>query len=97
MDVNLISKQLEEIKHAFACLQKSGINPDMLEMYLKGKTHLNMKHIRIILHYTKKFFAELITENRQQPAGLREVYAELVTDPIIPKAMEDSLGEANSG
>lgn len=60
--IDTLNKQLKEIKKSFDSWQHSGLNEELLVIYLKDKTHLSKTKIRQLLNEQKKFFDELIKD-----------------------------------
>jgi hypothetical protein len=55
-----LSKRLKDIKDSFYLWQKSGLNEEVLIIYLSDKTHLPKKAVKNMLNNQKEFFDKLI-------------------------------------
>lgn len=56
----ILSSRLLEVKKSFEDIKNSGINEELLVMYIQNKTKLSKKNIEKMLSSTKDFFDNLI-------------------------------------
>ena len=57
-----LNYQLKAIKEAFDTWQDSGLNKEILEIYIMHKTKLPKKKVKDVLMAQQKFFDELMKE-----------------------------------
>ena len=57
-----LNYQLKAIKEAFDTWQDSGLNKEILEIYVMHKTKLPKKKVKDVLMAQQKFFDELMKE-----------------------------------
>lgn len=57
--IDILNKNLKEVKEKFEALQKCGIDPEILEVYLKDKTHLSKKEVKEVIKHTEEFYNKL--------------------------------------
>ena len=57
-----LNYQLKAIKEAFDIWNNSGLNKEILEIYIMHKTKLSKKHVKDILMAQQKFFDELMKD-----------------------------------
>ncbi|HEY5631644.1 MAG TPA: hypothetical protein VIR31_05915 [Nitrososphaeraceae archaeon] len=62
-DINKLNNDLKEIKKDFDKWNKSGLNREVLEVYLKHKTKLPLAKVKLVLDNIEDFFENLIQEN----------------------------------
>jgi len=60
--IDKLNHQLKAIKDAFDLWKDSGLNKEVLEIYVMHKTKLSKKHVKDVLMAQQKFFDELIKE-----------------------------------
>lgn len=60
--IDKLNYQLNEVKKAFEIWQKSGLNKELLQIYIMHKTKLPKKKVRDVLMAQQKFFDELIRD-----------------------------------
>ena len=57
-----LEKRLKEVNEKFDALKKSGIDEEILIVYLQHKTRLPRKKIKQLLDETEDFFEKLISK-----------------------------------
>ena len=57
-----LNEQLKNVKTAFDELKKSGINKEILEIFLHHKTKILIKKVKLLLKNTEEFFNDLIAK-----------------------------------
>jgi len=60
--IGALERRLKEVKEKFDELKKSGIDEDILVVYLQSKTRLSKADIKGVLHHTEDFFNKLVSE-----------------------------------
>ena len=60
--IDKLSQQLKEVKEAFDDWQNSGINPELLVIWIMHKTKMPKSKVKDMLHAQKDFFNNLIKE-----------------------------------
>ena len=60
--IDTLNHQLKAIKEAFDIWQDSGLNKEILEIYIMHKTKLPKKRVKDVLMAQQKFFDELMKE-----------------------------------
>jgi len=60
--IDTLNYQLKAIKEAFDIWQDSGLNKEILEIYIMHKTKLPRKKVKDVLMAQQKFFDELMKE-----------------------------------
>lgn len=60
--IDRLNHQLKAIKEAFDLWKDSGLNKDILVIYIMHKTKMSKKHVKDMLESQTKFFDELMKE-----------------------------------
>ena len=60
--IDKLNHKFKKIKEAFDTWQDSGLNKEMLEIYIMHKTKLPKKKVKDVLIAQQKFFDELMKE-----------------------------------
>lgn len=60
--IETLNKRLKEARDKFNELKKCGIDEEILEIYLKEKTKLSKKNIKLVLTNLDKFYNKLVKE-----------------------------------
>jgi len=60
--IDELNYQLKAIKDAFDLWKDSGLNKEVLEIYIMHKTKLPKKKVKDVMRAQEKFFNELIKE-----------------------------------
>ena len=60
--IDRLDKKLQEIKDAFDTWQNSGLNPEVMKIYIRMKTKIGKKTLDEILFHQKEFFDNLMRE-----------------------------------
>jgi hypothetical protein len=60
--IDTLNKQLKDIKEAYEKWQHSGLNEEVLIIYLQAKTKLSRKKVMQVLNEQQKFFDNLIKD-----------------------------------
>jgi len=58
--ITILNKRLKEVKDKFDALQKSGIDHEILEVYLASKTKLARRDVKRFLSHLEDFYDKLI-------------------------------------
>ena len=61
--IETLNKRLKEVKEKFDALQKSGIDHEILEVYLASKTKLPRRDVKRLLSHLEDFYDRLIKED----------------------------------
>jgi len=55
-----LNKRLKEVKQKFDALQKSGIDHEILEIYLASKTKISRRDVKKFLSHLEEFYKKLM-------------------------------------
>lgn len=58
--IEILNERLKEVSEKFRVLKESGIDEEILEIYLERKTKLSKGKIRDVIHHTEEFYKKLI-------------------------------------
>lgn len=58
--IETLNKRLTEVRDKFSELKKCGMDEEILEIYLRAKTKLSQKNIRLVLNNMEEFYNKLI-------------------------------------
>ncbi|KKK81539.1 hypothetical protein LCGC14_2812410 [marine sediment metagenome] len=61
--IETLNKRLKEVKEKFDALQKSGIDHEILEIYLANKTLLPRRDVKKLLSHLEDFYDRLIKKD----------------------------------
>lgn len=59
----ILNRRLKKIQEKFEALQKSGIDQEILEIYLRNKTKLSQKDVQLMLKSQEAFYNKLMKRN----------------------------------
>lgn len=60
--LTLLQRRLKVVKEKFDALKASGIDEEILICYLKQKTKLSTKQIKLMLYHQEEFYDKLISD-----------------------------------
>ena len=59
--LDTLNKRLNEVKDAYNNLKKSGLNEEMLQIYLMYKCKISMKKAKMIIEQTDLFYKTIVS------------------------------------
>lgn len=61
-ELEILNKRLKETADKFKTLKESGMDEEILKIYLKHKTKLSMRDINSVLKHTEEFYDKIMKE-----------------------------------